>query len=537
MDEETMKSDIHDVHGDHEFISTKVPDSQMTEGTESLGQSTQYLEGARLHVLTATIAGGLGGLEKIYWITTAYMLGYSGVLVLSAKFSDIFGRKSCLLLSVIIFIVFSAACGGAQTMNQLIIFRALQGLGGGGNYAISTIIIVEMVPPQQFAKYTGIVAAVFVFSFLFGPLFGGAITQNSTWRWIFLLNIPPGIIALVSLMFTLPNGFPHHHKPREIRGSFSQSFSQAFERIDILGAFSLLAATLLLVTGLDEADEQFSWQSAFTIAVLTIAGVLWILFAIWERWVTMKAETIEPVFPWRFFQNRVWISMLLHGVFLGMTTFVTMFILPQRFEIVNELSPFHAAVRFIPFTIFSPVASILSSVIAKSTQIPLMYLLIAGGLIQILAFALLGTLPEHHNVSARQYGYEILAGFGCGLNIPLLTLMTPFATEKRDHAVAMGAIAQFRIMGGAIGLAIATAIQHSYLRSHLSQSLTSGVIETILQSTSAIATLPTDSQTLVRETYAASYNMQMKFLAGMAGAQVITAITMWKKNPIVAPSA
>ncbi|KAJ5716723.1 MFS general substrate transporter [Penicillium malachiteum] len=437
-----------------------------------------------------------------------------------------------------------------------IIFRALQGLGGAGNYAISTIIILEMVPPQQFAKYTGIVATVFVFSFLFGPLFGGAITQNSTWRWIFLLNIPPGAIAVVSLMFTLPNGFPHHHKQREIIESFSQSFSQAFKRIDILGAFLLLAATLLLVVGLDEADEQFSWQSAFTIAVLTIAGVLWILFAIWERWVTMKAVNMEPVFPWRFFQNRVWISMLLHGVLLGMTMFVTMFILPQRFEIVNELSPFHAAVRFIPFTIFSPVASIISSVIAKSTRIPLMYLLIVGALFQILAYSLLGTLPQHHDVSARQYGYEILAGFGCGINIPLLTLMTPFATEKRDHGkfdgfrlvherqtlnhisgAAMGAIAQFRIMGGAIGLAIATAIQHSYLRSHLSDCLTSGVIETILQSTSAIATLPTDSQTLVRATYAASYNMQMKFLAGMAGAQVITGITMWKRDPIIAPSA
>ncbi|KAJ6007267.1 MFS general substrate transporter [Penicillium herquei] len=506
MDEETMESDLHDQDQNHEFSAPKVPDSQMIEATESQGQSGQYLQGARLHVLTATDTDCFDitsqYCEWAWWIGKDLLDNY------------------CLYAGIF-----------------RIVFRALQGLGGAGNYAISTIIIIEMVPPEQFAKYTGIVAAVFVFSFLFGPLFGGAITQNSTWRWIFLLNIPPGLIAVVALYFTLPNGFPHHYKPRETRISFSESFNQAFKRIDIPGAFSLLAATLLLVAGLDEADEEFSWQSAFTIAVLTISGILWIIFAVWERWVTLRAGTMEPVFPWRFFQNRVWISMLLNAVFLGMTMFVTMFILPQRYEIVNELSSFHAAVRFIPFTILSPVGSILSSVIAKSTQLPLMYLLIIGALFQILAYALLGTLPQHHHVSARQYGYEILAGFGCGINIPLLSLMTPFATEKRDHAVAMGAIAQFRIMGGAIGLAIATAIQHSYLRSHLSQFLTSDVIESILQSTSAISTLPTDTQSLVRETYAASYNTQMKFLAGMSGAQVITSIMMWKKNPIVAPAA
>lgn len=209
-----------------------------------------------------------------------------------------------------------------------------------------------------------------------------------------------------------------------------------------------------------------------------------------------------------------------------------MFIIPQKFEIVNGLSPFQAAVRFIPFTVFSPIGSIFSPTIGKVFKTPLMYLLALGCVVQIIAYALLGTVPDEYSISARQYGYQILGGFGCGISIPLLTLMTPFATEPRDHAVAMGAIAQFRYLGGCIGLAIVTAVQHSYLRSHLTQFLASSTVEALLQSSSAIATLPTDTQELVRETYAASYNLQFKVLAGLSGAQLLTCFMMWQKNPI-----
>jgi hypothetical protein len=218
-----------------------------------------------------------------------------------------------------------------------------------------------------------------------------------------------------------------------------------------------------------------------------------------------------------------------------MIFFATIFIIPQRFEIVNGLSPFQAAVRFIPFTVFSPVGSVFSPTIGKAFKIPLMYLLALGCVVQIIAYALLGTVPtDGQSIPARQYGYEILGGFGCGISIPLLTLMTPFATEKRDHAVAMGAIAQFRILGGCIGLAIITAVQHSYLRSHLADFLSGDVVEALLQSSSVISTLPADTQDAVRETYAGSYNLQIQVLAGLAGAQLLTCLMMWQKNPIKA---
>lgn len=116
-----------------------------------------------------------------------------------------------------------------------------------------------------------------------------------------------------------------------------------------------------------------------------------------------------------------------------MTWFAAIFIIPQRFEIVNGLSPLNAAVRFIPFTVLSPVGSMLSPGLAKAFKLPLWYFLAAGSAVQLIAFALLGSLPSDHTIRAREYGYLILGGFGCGLSIPILSLMTPFATEKRDH--------------------------------------------------------------------------------------------------------
>ncbi|KAJ5712783.1 MFS general substrate transporter [Penicillium malachiteum] len=530
MKEPSVELDDRDV----QVLAPDTPNVQDTpKGIEAAENPAQYLTGTRLYGVTATlclclfltnlevpivstslvgIAGDLGGLEKIYWITIAYLLRYGGVLVVCAKLSDIFGRKTCMITSLGIFVVFSAACGGAQTMTQLIVFRALQGLGGAGNYAIATIIVIEMVPPEKYAQYTGGVASVFVFSLLFGPIWG--------------------VIAIVCLALLLPNGFPFHYKSPEARGTWGEAFMKAYHRIDIVGAFSVTAATVLVAAGLNEADEEFAWRSAFTITVLVLSGLMWIFFALWERRVTLKATLVEPVFPWRFFKNRVWMAMLLNSIFLGMNWFAAIFIIPQRFEIVNGLSSFQAAVRFIPFSILSPVGSLVSLGLAKGAKVPMMYFLVAGACVQIIGYGLLGTLPTDGGIRAREYGYLVLAGFGCGLCTPILTLMAPFATEKQDHAVAMGAVAQFRIFGGSIGLAIVTAIQHSYLRTHLSNFLTGSVVEAVLDSTSVIASLPSETQVHVRETYGDSYNLQMNVLAGMAGSQLLTSFLMCQKKLI-----
>lgn len=137
-----------------------------------------------------SITEEIGGLDKVYWIIAGYMLGYVGVLVITAKISDLFGRKSSLLVAVGFFIVFSGACGGAQTITQLIIFRAFQGIGGAGNYSLCTTIVLELVPPAKYALYTSSLSVVYAISLLLGPILGGAISETN-WRWIFWLKCVP----------------------------------------------------------------------------------------------------------------------------------------------------------------------------------------------------------------------------------------------------------------------------------------------------------------------------------------------------------
>ncbi|KAL4860850.1 major facilitator superfamily domain-containing protein, partial [Aspergillus spectabilis] len=364
-----------------------------------------------------SITSDLGGLDKVYWITTAYMLGYVGVLIISAKISDLLGRKSTLLAVVFIFVVFSGACGASQTMEQLIVFRALQGIGGAGNYALCIAITVELVPPEKYAKYTSLISIAYAFSLLLGPVMGGAISENSTWRWIFLLNVPPAIIAGVVIVFVLPNRFPHHNAPRREVVPLKESLRQLLRKADILGASMLLVATTLFVTALEEANQGFEWDSAFIITLIVISGLAWILFLTWERRVTLHSEYVEPVFPWRFVQNRVWVAMLLNAICLGAVWFTTMFQLPQRFQIVNQLSPLQAAVRFIPFTLAAPFGSMMAPAVGKIFKVPLVYLVLFASVIQVISYVLLGTLSESLEISASQYGYQILGGFGCGINI------------------------------------------------------------------------------------------------------------------------
>ncbi|OGM40588.1 hypothetical protein ABOM_010663 [Aspergillus bombycis] len=496
----------------------------------------QYITGLRLHLITASlfmclfltnleipivntsafsITREIGGLDKVFWIITAYMLGYVGVLVISAKFSDLFGRKSSLILAILIFMIFSGACGASQTIVQLIIFRAFQGIGGAGNYSLCAAIILELVPSEKYAKYTSSVAIVYALSLLLGPIFGGAISESSTWRWVFLLNIPPVALAGIILIIALPNRFPNHHAPRDERRNFSLQdyIREVIRKVDMLGSSMLLVAQCALWPLWKKQTKSMKWKSPFTIVMLVISGVAWVVFLAWERRVTLASSQVEPVFPWRFVHNRVWIGMLLNSIFLGGTWFVTIFQLPQRFQVVNGLSPLQAGIRFIPFTAAAPVGSALSSA--------------------VVGFALLSTLSASLTITAAQYGYQIIAGFGCGINISLLILMTPFTVEERDKAVAMGAVAQFRVMGGSIFLAIATSVSNGFIRSHLRGLLDDGQLPSVLYSAAAVPMLPPDAQIIVRTVFSESYNLQMKILAGCAGGQVLASFLMWQKEQVI----
>ncbi|KAL8917522.1 MAG: hypothetical protein Q9172_005810 [Xanthocarpia lactea] len=459
-----------------------------------------------------------------------------GFLIIWAKLSDIFGRKLLIVTSLGHFVIFSGACGAAQTMNQLIVFRAMQGIGGAGSYSLVFVIFFEMVPPQKFARYSSMLSAVFALALLLGPLLGGAINNSISWRWIFLINIPPGLLTMFLLLVTIPKHFPHHHLPPSApqRLNFKRRFSgKQLRRVDYLGTVLLLLSTTFLVTALQEADNEYGWNSAFIVTLLVMSGVAWLLFLSWSRKITDDQNFREPVFPWRLVQSRVRIGLLLDMLLTGAPFTVAVTQLPLKSQAVHGVSPLDAGIRLLPFAILSPIGSGIAAGVAGKGKVPPVYLLLAGSAVQIVGFTLLSLSPTSQSVSAAQYGYEAIAGFSIGVNLACLVLMTPFTVKTRDKSVAMSVMVQVRTMGGLVGLAIVTAAMKSHIKSNLAQHLSSAQIDILLKSTSAFETLPSEVVDVVKAIFAEGYNLQMRIMIGFSAAQIPVAFLMWKKKQIL----
>ena len=345
-------------------------------------------------------------------------------------------------------------------------------------------------------------------------------------------SVPAGLITIILLYLSLPANFPYQGQLFYVAPGFRQKISKAsLARLDVSGAFLLLGATLLLVTVLLEAPNEFSWHSTTAIVLFVLSGVLGILFLLNERVVTGDNWRPEPIFPWRFLFNRAWIGTLILSLLSGVPYNIITIDIPQRLQTVNGISPLGAGVRLIPFNFMIALGCIVINVFAMRTRIAPIYLVLAGSIIELIGLSLLSTLSSTNIMAPAQsvlYGWEILSGFGIGMVWGMLLVIPPHVVEHRDLAISSGALLQFRVFGGALGLALASAVMNSYLTSHLSHSIGSDYLAAVLQSTETIKAFPVDTQQLVLEKFAEGYNLQMKILAGFAGLQVLCVGLLWR---------
>lgn len=344
--------------------------------------------------------------------------------------------------------------------------------------------------------------------------------------------MPAGLVTTILLYLSVPTNFPYQGQPFYVAPTFRQKFSKvSLARLDISGAFLLLGSTLLLVTVLLEAPNGFSWHSKTAILLFVSSGMLGLLFLLNEGVVTGDDWRSEPIFPWRFLFNRAWIGTLILSLLSGIPYNIIIIDIPQRLQTVNGISPLGAGIRLIPFNFMIALGCILINVFAMRTRVAPIYLVFAGSIIQLVGLALLSTLSSTNIMAPAPsfiYGWEILSGFGIGMVWGMLLVIPPHVVEHRDLAISSGALLQFRVFGGALGLALASAVMNSRLTSHLSYSIGSEYLAAVLQNTEAIKGLPVDVQRLVLETFAEGYNLQMKMLAGFAGLQVLCVGLLWR---------
>ena len=380
-----------------------------------------------------TIVSDLGGLDKLAWVVTAYLLTATASTPLWGKISDLYGRRHIFQAAILVFLAGSVLCGLSQNLPQLIAFRAIQGIGGGGLMSLAFSIIGDIIPPRERGRYQGYFGAVFGVASVAGPLLGGWFTDGPGWRWIFYVNLPVGIAALVitSMSLKLPTVRREH-------------------TIDYLGAALIVASVSSLLLYLDWAGKEYGWFAAGPLALLIAAVAMAVLFVIVEQ------RAAEPIIPLRLFRNAVFAVGNLYGFLAGVAMFGAIIFLPFYLQAVMGMSPTQSGLAMLPAVFGILTTSIISGrLITRTGRYKIFPIL--GAAILIIALLMLSRLQV--GTPYWQLALFELA-FGAGLGMTMQTIVTAVqnAVEYRDLGTATSATTFFRQMGGTIGAAVFGAI-------------------------------------------------------------------------------
>ena len=379
------------------------------------------------------IVSDLGGITQYAWVFTAYMLTSTVTVPLYGKLGDVYGRKNLFLFAIVVFLLGSALCGAATTMTQLVVFRAVQGIGAGGLFPLSLAVIGNIVPPRDRGRWQGLIGAVFAASSIAGPAIGGFIVDNTTWRWIFFVNLPVGGLALIVISLTMPRRAVHTR-----------------HTIDWLGAGVLAGGTAALLMGLVWGGKQYSWMSGHVVGALVLAALLLVAFAVVER------RAAEPILPFEILRNPIVAGSVACMALVGMAMFGTISYVPLFVQGVIGTSATSSGVVLTPLMLGAVTTSLLTGQLVSRTG-RYRWNAILGPVVLTAGMVLLWRMSVT-TTNAQAARNMVIAGIGIGAMMQVFVLSVQNAVP-RAHIGSATALTQFsRQMGATIGVTVMGAI-------------------------------------------------------------------------------
>jgi EmrB/QacA subfamily drug resistance transporter len=380
------------------------------------------------------IVSDLGGLAHLSWVVTAFLVASTMTTPLYGKLSDVFGRKPAFFVSILTFLAGSVLCGLSRSMTELIVFRAVQGLGAGGLITLSQTVVGDLVSPRDRGRYQGLFAGVFAACSVAGPLLGGLITQALSWHWIFYVNLPVGAVAMVMIGI----GLKSH-------------VNRVSHRVDYLGALLLSVATCCALLGLSWGGNSYAWSSPTILGLGSVAAVCIVLLVATER------RAAEPLLPPRLFRSRVFVLSVLAVGLSAMGLFAAAVFLPLYFQLVQGASPTVAGLLIAPMMGGVIVASVGGGRLVSHTG-RYKLLVTVGLLAAALSFATLAVSAWTGGGVAAGEATLVVLGLGIGVTFPNLTTAIQNVVDRADLGAATATSAFFRSLGGAVGVALSGAI-------------------------------------------------------------------------------